>query len=275
MKEACEFLKECATILKIPTTSIIITPGNHDIIRTVEKDKQWDLFEKYTKEFCTPLNKNSFYMMLENKLIIFPLNSMRLSRKKTEGERGILSRMCRFFMNRKENNIEETPIIDNEELDKLDNTISNNLKIPIRIAALHHHVIPVYGLDPRYFDTIMNAGILLNILQKKDFSLILHGHKHAQSVKFIQDKDLTTIGMYVIGVKSFNEEPNYWFNEIDIIFDKDNLNLPTIRYNSYFFQGATCKQAGATIDCSSREIKVEKQPIGPVKYKIVDEQENI
>lgn len=243
---ASNFLKECAQILKIPTCNIIVTPGNHDIIRCEDSQKQWEDFKTYTKDFCTPFSKNTYYE-IKDKLLLYPLNSMRLSKVPSSDYKfNFVDRILK----REQYKMEETPIVDEGQFNSLEDAVVSSNAL-IRIAALHHHVIPVYGIEAKSFEIIMNAGNLMRMLQREGFSLILHGHKHGQSVRFIQDKELVSspVGMHVIGVRSFSEK-NAWFNEIDVNFDDTNSILPKIYYNGYFFEGGISKQAGSTIDCS-------------------------
>src|SRR5262249_48072374 len=55
----------------------------------------------------------------------------------------------------------------------------------LRIAALHHHLVPALreeSIDPGYPDAAvsvtLDAGAVIEGLQTYDFSLVLHGHQH-------------------------------------------------------------------------------------------------
>lgn len=65
-----------------------------------------------------------------------------------------------------------------------------------RIAIAHHHMIPVSDDDT---STTRNAYGLLSLLEKYDFSALLHGHQHAMQNLFIGDKKMRISGIGSFG----------------------------------------------------------------------------
>ena len=60
------------------------------------------------------------------------------------------------------------------------NDITNGDKSYVKIAVLHHHLLPVESLkkipgDGKNFSLVMDASSLLQELYREKFSLILHG----------------------------------------------------------------------------------------------------
>ncbi len=50
---------------------------------------------------------------------------------------------------------------------------------PVRIAVLHHQLLPVSTFEEfKPFETITNLGLLRNFLREMSVSAVLHGHKH-------------------------------------------------------------------------------------------------
>ena len=49
---------------------------------------------------------------------------------------------------------------------------------PIRIAALHHHLLPDPQLEVSTFESVLDAGCVLDLLLDREFDLVLTGHKH-------------------------------------------------------------------------------------------------
>jgi 3',5'-cyclic AMP phosphodiesterase CpdA len=49
---------------------------------------------------------------------------------------------------------------------------------PIRIAVLHHHLLPDPGIELAPFESVVDAGAVLDHLIRLDYDLVLTGHKH-------------------------------------------------------------------------------------------------
>lgn len=244
LNRGASFLKRAADILEIPYVNIIVAPGNHDIQRAGTLDAQWQPFKAATADFCTPFNLTKVYEITDH-LIILPLNSCQLHVTKS------------FF--RKYTHTEIAKISE-DQFSSMAETLSLS-KAPVRIAALHHHVVPMWGVEAKKFDPILNAGRFVIELQKSGFSLIVHGHKHGQGVKYFQDMELTShpVGFYVISGNWFGDRTG-WFNEIDITFK--TATLPQIMYKAYFLEGGNVKEVKDSIDCSPKILTdTEKHPI--------------
>lgn len=53
----------------------------------------------------------------------------------------------------------------------------------IRIALLHHHLLPVSTSEEvKPFESVVNLGALRNFLVANEFDIVLHGHKHTGSI---------------------------------------------------------------------------------------------
>lgn len=49
----------------------------------------------------------------------------------------------------------------------------------LRVAILHHHLLPVSTIEEiKKFESFTNLGLLRHFLAKHEFDLVLHGHKH-------------------------------------------------------------------------------------------------
>jgi|SRR6185369_11380474 len=234
-QQAREFLIECSEILRIERSNVIIAPGNHDITRVSDSDGQWLSFLEATDDFCTPFN-TSKYFQIPGELIIFPFSSAVL----------------------RTDDLISTSIIGSDQINTLDEVMMGDIG-PVRIAALHHHIVPVWGIEATHYDTVLNAGLVIKELQRNGFSLVLHGHKHKQSVKFLQDMEQvkSPVGMYIIGARSFGEKGGC-FNEINITLNDEGLSYPEINFKSYFFESGELRESPPSIDCSSRKIEDSK-----------------
>lgn len=53
----------------------------------------------------------------------------------------------------------------------------------IRIAVLHHHLLPVSASEEvKPFESVVNLGALRSFLLAHEFDIVLHGHKHASNI---------------------------------------------------------------------------------------------
>jgi 3',5'-cyclic AMP phosphodiesterase CpdA len=53
----------------------------------------------------------------------------------------------------------------------------------IRIALLHHHLLPVSTSEEvKPFESVVNLGALRNFLLAHEFDVVLHGHKHTSNI---------------------------------------------------------------------------------------------
>lgn len=58
-------------------------------------------------------------------------------------------------------------------------TTSSESAIPIRIAAMHHHLLPVSAAEEiKPFESLTNLGAVRQFLRDHGFAMVLHGHKH-------------------------------------------------------------------------------------------------
>ena len=63
-------------------------------------------------------------------------------------------------------------------MNKLKKAYGDEFNRFLKIAVLHHHVVPFVEEEVKKFELMLNAGSFKKDLVAKDFQLILHGHKH-------------------------------------------------------------------------------------------------
>ena len=246
---AKKFIIKCIKALGIESKHVIIVPGNHDVLRTKNEHQQLENFKNEFKEFCTPFSDKP-YADIPVQLLIYTLNSNRL----------IAKRKINFFKNlfsKDKYDFTETPAIGNIQLDRLRGFISKS-NHAVRIVALHHHLVPVWGIESKAFDPILDAGVCINELQENGFVMALHGHKHQRSFKFIQSLDVPSAsGLYITGTGSFGSDR--MFNEIDIIFY--DVGHPKILHQCFQLNNNCAEQIGKVIDCTPRSIAIEQEEL--------------
>lgn len=78
----------------------------------------------------------------------------------------------------------DVPRVSDWQLDKLQELLRFITEQPgherlLRIATLHHHLLPVSTSEEiKTFESIINLGLLRKFLSEQRVSLVLHGHKH-------------------------------------------------------------------------------------------------
>ncbi len=60
-------------------------------------------------------------------------------------------------------------------------TVSEKANPALRIAVLHHHLLPVSAKEEvKTFESLSNLGLVRQFLREQQISVVLHGHKHAE-----------------------------------------------------------------------------------------------
>jgi len=172
------FLNELVDKLEVDKKNVIIVPGNHDIplkkynIHTYDHERTFNVF---LKEFYNQSNIERIqiyrYKLTNNRVIeILPLNSVRL-RSPEDSNFGYV----------------EWQLYDNY----LDSILDSKLNA-IRVAVLHHHLTPAIKeefINPKYphagNSIALDAGAILEGLQRHNFRFVLHGHQHVPCVTSI------------------------------------------------------------------------------------------
>ena len=150
--------------------SIFLIPGNHDVDFTAKATvNKWFRFTNFYNElFSTNYKPGN------------PLEYVRLVINKSQGY-SVLTLNSEIHV-AAEGEDQFRGHIDEEQLAKVGSLLKTNedsLRLTIRIALIHHPVlIPALVEANRGYDAVIRSGQLLNILNKHDFHIILHGHKH-------------------------------------------------------------------------------------------------
>jgi 3',5'-cyclic AMP phosphodiesterase CpdA len=181
------FLKELTDLLSIDKNRFLILPGNHDISWDAEKSdhhKKYTAFKMfYERFFKTEWSFKKTTKMIvdipgiDEKILIIGFNSCSVENSSWRG----------------------MGYISEHQFNEVENWLSKNDgdKFRIRLAALHHHVLPVHNYHPSFVDfnpdqnsleaenpppvsSMLNASQLLKKCRKLKVSAILHGHAHTQ-----------------------------------------------------------------------------------------------
>ncbi|MFO1097228.1 MAG: metallophosphoesterase [Xanthobacteraceae bacterium] len=171
--DGLRFLRELSTELSVPAECFVIVPGNHDIALKrwrpldTSHETSFHLFTRafYGRDRSYP-HVRSFILPNGRKLQILAINSVRL-RHESEKQFGYVQWQL---------------------YDDLLSTIPYDPEV-WRIAVLHHHLVTApreEALDPDYpeagISTTVDAGAVIEGLQRHGFALALHGHQHVPAV---------------------------------------------------------------------------------------------
>lgn len=167
------FLHELCEKIKINLDQVIIVPGNHDIpfkdfSLTYEHERAFYTFlEKFYGNEQDQIELRKFVFPDEQLVEILPINSVKLRAKE-------LSNYGWVDWQAYENILEN-------------HTFENNV---LRIAVLHHHIVPIVREekipDDSYpsagISVVLNAGTVIEGLQRHGFRFVLHGHQHTPAI---------------------------------------------------------------------------------------------
>jgi hypothetical protein len=204
-------LTELANVGIDEANLIVATPGNHDIVaRTKPSSKaRYKLFKaawikpgSVVVPFLDGIHDINNLNITDHVLkdpngawAVFPINTAnwsQLSIPDKENEevaklRGFvnasgvsdhvktLESLCTFDVAR----------ISPEQLRVLKELVNQTGDVRLRIAVLHHHLLPVNGSEEfKPFADITNLGQLRQVLRELGFHMVVHGHKHATAVHY-------------------------------------------------------------------------------------------
>lgn len=232
---ASEFLKNLCQVINVDSNQVVIVPGNHDIPL---KDANFhdynheNSFKLFLKEFYGESKEikgyEKFITLDGLKIDILRINSARL-RNKAESNFGYVGWDDYRYI------IEE----------------NKNDEDAIKIAVLHHHLIPVPNeepIDSEYpygsISVTLDAGKVIEGLQYYNFDIVLHGHQHLPGLNKISrgllngssinlDKGLFMSGAGSAGAKVERLTGQLRDNSFSILsLTKKNLKIESVQYNN-------------------------------------------
>lgn len=195
----------------ITPANIIATPGNHDIVKGSEPGSQprYELFQEAWLQpdpvvvpFLDGIHdiddlKVSSHVLKDplGNWAVFPINTANWSQLqisdnedqeianlraviKAGGDQKCIStleRLCTYDIAR----------VSDCQLDALRILVEEVGDVRLRIAVLHHHLLPVDGREEfKAFADITNLGQLRQVLRDLGFHVVVHGHKHATAAYY-------------------------------------------------------------------------------------------
>lgn len=197
----------------IDAGKIVATPGNHDIVSGT-KPNTVERYRLFQSAWMTPgeasivpfldgihdIGKLDFdkhvLVGIDRKWAVFPINSSNWSQIRLSATENKDVKTLQDFL---VTQTDPKPLMEAlEQLTSYDMArISNNQlsaikllatatqDIPLRIAVLHHHLLPVSDREEfKAGADITNLGALRQVLLEHGFHIVVHGHKHHATAHF-------------------------------------------------------------------------------------------
>lgn len=159
---------------KIKRSNIIVCPGNHDFV-----NKSLNEFN----DFARYLRNDNLFSFGPNTVVVTHIDDICFCS---------LNSMYRYDRNISSIDINGLKL----NLERHHAQVSS---AKYRIALLHHHIIGIEENDP---STLRNTIQLIQLLEKYNFSLILHGHQHIQ-LDFLLNKIQVMCGRSMLSQSKF------------------------------------------------------------------------
>jgi 3',5'-cyclic AMP phosphodiesterase CpdA len=201
---ACNFLKAVADDLKIDHKRVFVVPGNHDVtwdpkLGLGDKEK-FQAFMEAMSDFILPQFKADTLMPfitsdlsnirdgveIELTLLVSPTYSGIADPLGEKLIKHLEGRLPDFTPEQRKE-IEKTVIEAHTILDVAALGTEQRSHIAdspapsaetVRIALMHHHLLPHPQIEVTTFEAVLDAGQTLQMLIEERYDLVVHGHKH-------------------------------------------------------------------------------------------------
>lgn len=188
--EASKALAPLVSNGRVSRDRFVVCPGNHDITNMAGTTSPFHLFDAWSAG------------LRHDKHCTFSSQSCRLVKCGT---------VDFLVINSAYHCEHEYGLVDLNQLESVLSNMGNEIKPGhLRVAVLHHHLIPFSGRIDE--STTRNAYQMLSRLVESDFSLVLHGHQHA-----LLQLDVGRRQMKLCGVGSFRYNTPGFVNSAAII----------------------------------------------------------
>jgi 3',5'-cyclic AMP phosphodiesterase CpdA len=199
-KQACEFLERLAATLDIERKKVFVVPGNHDVEWTTSTNskRRFARYLKHMEPFTTPAfldgNPEPLVVQLSDfdpdvpgqlLFLVSPTLAGLEGRGKEiirehlgqQAEKGVIPRDAIEGLVQSVARQYDIAFIGEHQLKRMRSKIGAKDK-EIRIAILHHHLLPDDNVEIKEFEAVIDAGKVLAALMQLQFDLVLTGHKH-------------------------------------------------------------------------------------------------
>lgn len=196
-------------LVGIEPSNIVVTPGNHDVLSKTppSTDARYKNFVSVWRDKSAPcitplldgIETNEHNALIgtelphilsdkQNRWAIVPINSsnwsqiLRSGMSEEFGEHlGELRKTGKTKLAAEIESLQKVDVarVSPEQLSGLQQVLDNLPKDALKIAVLHHHLLPVSNQEEvKPFSDIVNLGLLRQFFRSHDIRLVIHGHKH-------------------------------------------------------------------------------------------------
>ena len=199
-ENAATFLLELANQLRIPPERICVVPGNHDVnwTRGLDRNARFAKFLESMSKFTTPhvtdghltpqwVNLGGIRQSIKIKLLL--LTSPTFSGIEDPFERAFAEALQKYVPHfspeesaslqevlRERGGLLDIAALGAHQLQFLAEPDTSD--DTIRVAVLHHHLLPDPQIEVAQFEAVLDSGKVLDSLIRHRFDLVLTGHKH-------------------------------------------------------------------------------------------------
>lgn len=203
-------LLEVLSEVGVSESTIVVTPGNHDVLSGSSPSTS-SRYANFLEAWATPhpvtipfldgvdelckLDPSSHVLVdSEKNWGIFPINSANWSQLRLPPDENPHVAVLLNHIN-KENDPEllkalnklisyDIARVSDDQLNALRQTVEKFQDVRLKIAVLHHHLLPVGSEEIKPFADITNLGALRQVLRELGFGMVIHGHKHTATAYY-------------------------------------------------------------------------------------------
>lgn len=290
---------------QIGKEDVVFVPGNHDLIRSDDKEERWSKYHNFLERFYgtipsfyDPKNYSLFKEYRDHKVAFVGFNSCEIEKRNlfddkyiTKFERNIDSDILNTYGIDKSKVIE---VMRSEIASEYDDYghISLSQMTPIRrkvknlddytiVALFHHHFYLFPEVAQQFGDSslIRNYTEVIRQLKYMNVSVVLHGHKHfALERPFIMDdyyeSSENIIDVFAGGSVGTDRKEEHTFGVLDLYAKQDDIKLKHYKfvYNGENLEPMKTKQVPPK-QSGGRGVKLKEllKTLNPQQYRLYEE----
>ncbi len=284
IKIGAEYIGKLADRLEVPRSDVIVSPGNHDLNRDAEPEKEFEEFSEIcsSEDFIFPKINNPAYSELKG----IPVIALNTCLGGTEHAlHGLPDKFWdlvkKSFKEFSKNADKLKEILDSEMPEELKYQIQS-MDIPaigksqlesvwsylrakegnFSIILCHHNPVPTPNLEVRPYSSLVDSGPLLyGLMENKRRVFILHGHTHCETTLTTHTDDQEEHGFITsIGSKGLFSSISAAVANIQIIVDS-HKNFLTGIISGYSQRGHNFlkRQSYQVFDMPTSEMQTKYQ----------------
>lgn len=210
-EQATDFFKETWLAHQGDKNRFLACPGNHDLCNTSFKDFDRFLYSIRRDEKINFSAKSDWLVKFEH-IAFLMVNSVY----HRDHQYGLID--CESLLETLEENREYLSSTQH------------------RVAVIHHHLLGVQHKDT---STIRNAHNFISLLDKYNFSLLLHGHQHSQSSLKVGNTNMEIFSArslnfptsnLVNGINLFSYQQDRWYRD-PMVLSEDNSSISGLAFS--------------------------------------------